>query len=331
MSTPQATISGLPSTEEEAIPSPVYGLEHSPRSPKGESLIKYEYDIVLGCPRSGTTFLMKVLNAIPDIEGVIGTVLPVSIPHIVQSNLSPQLYDALAVAFERALDEYMESARFNSRAAALQKWYQAPNGLKGLYDALRGERNEDRLVYKEPFLTFAPEFVYYALPDANIIHIYRDGRDCANSLVQTYDVLSDENLTHLRGSEMRLGRKVDDRYVPWWVEHGREEEFLNASQYGRAIWMWTHMVRRCHNFFSRPEVQQSDRVLWIRYEDFVREPRSHGQKILEHLELEPTRHYWRSLQEAYASSISNYKTRPASELKEAHRIAGDELELFGYL
>lgn len=306
-------------------------LERQPRSAKGEALLEYQYDVVLGCPRSGTTFLMKVLETLPDLECMTGTLLPVSIPQIAQADLSPELYDALAVAFERALDDYMESGRFNSRAAALQKWFNAPTGLSGLFEALQGRRRLNRLVYKEPFLTFAPEFVFYALPGSNTIHIYRDGRDCANSLVQTYDVLSDENLTHLMGSEMRMGRKVDDRYVPWWVEDGREEEFLAASPFGRAIWMWAYMVRRCHTFFTRPEVQASDRVLWLRYEDFVRQPEAYGQKVLDHLDLEPTKSFWRRLQRAHTSSIGKHTRRSAAELEEAERIAGAELELYGYL
>lgn len=301
------------------------------RVSKARSLQKYRYDIVLGCPRSGTTFVMKALNAIPDVESLTGTVLPVSIPHIVNADISPKLYEAHAVGFERALDDYMESGRFNSRAAALQKWVNAPSGLSGLMSAVRGQRDISRLVYKEPFLAFAPEFAYRALPDAKIVHIFRDGRDCANSLVRTYDVLSDENLTHLLGAEMRLGRKVDDRYVPWWVENGRETDFLEASPYGRAIWMWAYMVKRCYAFFSRPEVKQSERVMLLRYEDFMRDPETYGQALLDHLDLDPTWSFSRRVHRAHTESIGKYASRPRAELDEAERIAGDALRLYDYL
>jgi len=312
--------------------SPTQRLERAPLSPKEASLLKYQYDIVLGCPRSGTTFLMEVLNTLPDAECVTGTILPVSIPQIVNAaDLSPTLYDALAVGFERALDDYMESGRFHSRAAAVQKWVNAPTGLRGLYDALRLRRSVRRMIYKEPFLSFAPEFVYYALPDAKIIHIYRDGRDCANSLIRTYDVLSDENLTHLMGAEMRLGRKVGDAYVPWWVEDGREEEFLAASPFGRAIWMWAYMVRRCDHFFSLPEVEASGRVMLLRYEEFMQAPEAYGEKILEHLGLESTRAFRRRLQTAHTGSIGKHERRGPQEIEEAERLAGPELARYGYL
>lgn len=305
-------------------------LERQPASPKGASLVKHRYDIVLGCPRSGTTFMMRVLNAIPTIECVTGTILPVSIPHIANAPLPPELYDALAVGFERALDDYMESGRARSRAAALQKWVNAPTGLSGLWDAVRGRRSPSRIVYKEPFLSFAPEFVYYALPDANIIHLVRDGRDCANSLRRSYDVLTDENLTHLMGAEMRLGRKVDHRYVPWWVEDGREQEFLAASPFGRALWMWAYMARRCHRFFSRSEVKASGRVLLVRYEDFMQEPIRYGRAVLDHLGLEPTPGFRRRVNRARTGSIGKHKHRTEAEVDEAERFAKDELELYGY-
>ena len=178
--------------------------------------------IVLGCPRSVTTYLMSVLNAIPKFECVAGTLLPVAIPHVVNQDLKPEVYDVLAMGFERSIDAYLHSGRYHSRAAALRDWFKTPSDLRGLLNVLRGRRQlPDRFVYKEPFLSLAPGYVLDAFPDARIIHIVRDGRDCANSLVHTYDVLTDEKLTHLRGSEMRLGRKVDDRYVPWWVEEGK--------------------------------------------------------------------------------------------------------------
>ena len=46
------------------------------------------YGIVLGSPRSGTTYLMSVLNTIPDMACLSGTVLPAVVPHVVNRRLT---------------------------------------------------------------------------------------------------------------------------------------------------------------------------------------------------------------------------------------------------
>jgi hypothetical protein len=287
-----------------------------------------DYRIVLGAPRSGTTFLMRALTGLPEAECVIGTLLPVAVAHVVNQPLDPAVYDALAVGFERSLDAYLHSGRCRSRAAAVQKWANAPTGLRGLSQALRGRRTIRQMIYKEPFLSFAPQFVLDAFPEAQIIHIFRDGRDVANSLVRSYDVLSDERLTHLRGSEMRLGRPYDERLVPWWVEPGRDADFMTASPYVRAIWMWKAMVRRCHEAFSDSEARE--RVLLLRYEDLMRAPLDEGQRVLDHIGLPASRVFHRRLREAHTNSIGAYRRRDPAEVAAAERIAGDELALYGY-
>ena len=290
-----------------------------------------DYGVVLGCPRSGTTFLMSVLSTLPDAECLTGSLLPVAVPHVLNQSISSDVREALTIGFERSIDAYVHSGRFNSRAAALQKWMAAPNGLRGLLDALAGVRSISQFIYKEPFLSLTPELAYKALPAAQILHIFRDGRDCANSLVRTYDVLTDERLTHLRGSEMRIGRKYDDtRYVPWWVTEGEEDPFMESSPYVRAIWMWKYMVRRCHDFFSQPDVQASGRVMLLRYEDLMRDPVAHGNAFAQHLGVKPTSAFYKRLKGAYTGSIGNYKRRDPAEIRAAEAIAGPELALYGY-
>jgi len=158
---------------------------------------------------------MSVLNTIPDMECVNGTRMPITVPFIANQDVSKKVYDALAIGFRRVIDSYLHSGRYHSRAAALQKWFHSPTGLQDFFRALKGQRSMPRMmVYKEPVFSFAPEFVLDALPDARVIHIYRNGRDCANSLVDTYDILTDEKLSSPRNAEVRLGRPYDDRRRP---------------------------------------------------------------------------------------------------------------------
>lgn len=293
--------------------------------------MKIEYTIVFGCPRSGTTFLSRAINAVPGLESLIGTLLPEAIPQIVrQPDVPEKVVDALAIGFERSLDLYMHSGRFHSRAMALQKWFNTRNGIGGLSKALRGPRLLNHIVYKEPALAFSPDFVLRSFPESKIIYIYRDGRDVANSLVKSYDEMSDEMLASPVGLDRVLGRRYDSRYIPWWVEDGRDQEFIDSTPYVRSIWMWKEMVRECAECFDRHN-DAADRILQIRYEDMMTDPEPFGEKILAHLGEEPTSRFRKVMRSAHVKSIGNYKKRDAAEVSAAERVAGDELRLLGYL
>ena len=151
------------------------------------------------------------------------------------------------------------------------------------------------LIYKEPFLSFSPELPYEALPDCRIVHIYRDGRDAADSLVRSYDVLTDAKLKTADSIEVTWGRRVGDRVVPWWVDDGREQEFLDASPYMRAIWMWSVMVRSDSQFATRSDVAASGRVLEVCYESLMGDPETEGSRVLEHFGLRLNRRMRRKL------------------------------------
>ncbi|MBC6479971.1 MAG: hypothetical protein GDA56_21500 [Hormoscilla sp. GM7CHS1pb] len=71
--------------------------------------MKIEYNVVLGCPRSGTTFLMSVLKALPNSECVSGRLFLVAIPHIINNNLPADIYKSIAWAFEDSLQNYRDS------------------------------------------------------------------------------------------------------------------------------------------------------------------------------------------------------------------------------
>ncbi len=291
---------------------------------------KPERAVVLGAPRSGTTFLMSFLDALPQAECVTGNLLPVGIAHLAAQECPDDVYALLRRSFSGSITDYLASSAYRSRAAALRKWWVASRSPRGLRQAARGIRGEDLLIYKEPFLAFAPEFAYEALPAARMIYIFRDGRDVADSLVRSYDVLSDRKLAGLESNEAIGGRPAGDRYVPWWVAEGEEETFLESTPYVRAIWMWREMVRRCEAFVNRTDVVISGRVLRVRYEDLVRDPVGQGEAITAHLQRPLTARMRKRLQNAHARSVGIHHRREPDELRAAERIAGVELERLAY-
>ncbi|MEL6262457.1 MAG: sulfotransferase [Cyanobacteria bacterium J06626_6] len=289
-----------------------------------------KYNVILGCPRSGTTFLFNALTALPYSEAASGHLFPLSLAHIVNQSITPDIYQCLARSFEFSVNDFIEAVEA-SRVRPIHRWMTQSMTTQELIAALRRRRTIERFIYKEPFWSLSPEFVYIALPKCRIIHIYRDGRDCADSLMRKYKVLTDEKLKTLNTAEMPLGRKVDHRYAPWWVEDGKEELFLNQTPYVRSIWMWKTMVRRCHDFFSRPEVMASSRILPIRYEDLVSEPMKYGEIAANHFGCDMNNLLRKKFQGARKSSISIYKRRSSEEIRAAENIAGNELSLYGYL
>jgi hypothetical protein len=292
--------------------------------------VNTERAIVLGAPRSGTTFLMSVLNALPTAECVSGNLLPVGIAHLAAQELPEDVREALQRSFRVALADYLTTSVYHARSAALRKWWTASRSASSVRGAIDGRRAEQMLIYKEPFLAFSPELAYAALPQARLLYIFRDGRDVADSLVRTYGVLTDEKLADLETDEVPMGRKIGDRYVPWWVEEPEDHAFLQATPFLRAVWMWREMVRRCGAFFERPDVVASGRVLHIRYEELIADPLTQGQRIAEHLDQPLSRLMRRRLGNAHPRSVGIHARLEQAEIAAAERLAGAELEALGY-
>jgi hypothetical protein len=288
-----------------------------------------KYCFVFGAPRSGTTYLQTALSLLRATETRIGQLVPVATFHIANQAISDDVYEALAISIERNIDVYL-SGEYNSRFRALEDWWDAPLQGNRLHHVLRrGARPcPDWFIYKEPFLSFAPELTLASIPDAKIIYIYRDGRDVANSLVQSYDVLTDQDLTHLQSTEVRFGRQYDERYVPWWVDRERQDKFMSSTPYVRAIWMWQYMVERCHRFFQ--EVKDDDQVLQVKYEDLMQQSREVANLILDHLGAKKTHAFERHLNRARTSSIGKHLRRSDDEIAAATDLAAHSLERLGY-
>ncbi len=274
---------------------------------------------------------MRFLDAMPNAECVTGNLVPVVVPHVVDRCLSQPVRDAFVRSFTRSLDEYLGSGAYHGRLSGLRKWLATRDGLRSLAQAAGGRRRCELVVYKEPFLSFAPRYVLDALPEGAIVYIVRDGRDVANSLVRTYNVLTDDSLTSLASNEAPLGRQADRRFVPWWVDEEDQEAFLDAGPYVRAIWMWREMARCCRVTFDALPSRAGTRVLTVRYERFVRNPLEVGMEIVDHLGGTMTRRMRRRLETAHDGSIGAYLERDPAEIAKAEEVAGPELRAHRYL
>ena len=292
--------------------------------------------LVMGCPRSGTTFLQRCLSRLPRARVHAGILIPDRLCHLVGAAADDDpcvddiLYSFRAVLWKTFVSG-VTSRAYHARGALLH-----PASAGEALAILAGRRAVDVsrhvLVYKEPFMTFAAERLAAHFGAARILHLVRDGRDCADSLDRTYGAaLSDEvlradgGLWRQMGSEVGVTRKCGASVVPWWVAEGREAEFLAASRFERYLWMWAESVTRGR----RGRAAAPDRYLELRYEELCRDPGSAARSIEAFLEVPESRSFEGAIGKARTSSVGIAGQRGESRppAGEAERL----LRELGYL
>jgi hypothetical protein len=158
---------------------------------------------VIGCPRSGTTFLGGAVGTLPGFVD-LGEV------HALKASI-PEL-------------------------AALPPEEAAPR-IRRLLDATRriGLVGARRAVEQTPETSFVARAAALAFPEAAFLHIVRDGRDVVCSLLERGWLSGGREGTDDAG----LPYGAEPRF---WVEAGRREEFTVVSDARRAAWAWRRYV-----------------------------------------------------------------------------------------
>ncbi len=158
---------------------------------------------VLGCPRSGTTFLGRSVGALPGFVD-LGEVK----------------------ALKAAIPELCRLPR-DEAALRIRSLLTSTRRL-----SLVGSR---RAVEQTPETTFVAKAAALAFPQATFIHIVRDGRDVVCSLLEKGWLSAgqggEDDAGHAYGAAPRF-----------WVEAGRRSEFVTAGDATRAAWAWRRYV-----------------------------------------------------------------------------------------
>jgi hypothetical protein len=238
---------------------------------------------VVGSPRSGTTFLASAIGSLPGFVD-LGEVAPLK-----------------AAVPELATLEPQEAAKRMRRILGVAR-------RVGLVGAVRP-------VEQTPELAHLVRAIPIAYPQARIVHIVRDGRDVACSLLEK---------PWLRREQV----KTDDAgvaygsYARFWVESDRREEFEAASDARRAAWVWRRYVTAARS----ADVS----LLEIRYEKMAADPTATAQEIGRYLEAPPDA-LAAALARAHDASVGRYRTDLSEEqLAGVVDEAGDLLRELGY-
>ena len=252
---------------------------------------------VVGSPRSGTSFL----------GGCIGTLSSVS-------------YHREPVVM-KAVGKHVCNGDW-SPARARRTYQLVYRTLLGLHIA-----GDLRLAEKSPQNVFIIPSLAAAFPDAQFIHIVRDGRDAAVSYLEKPWVRQIYAWTRRRDP----GGQPYGPFAPFWVEPERIAEFESTSDLHRAIWVWRRHVEAAEAGASAID---ATRWLDVRYEVLQHEPATEGDRVLDFLGIEEETERDRlrvALAKADPTSIGRWRERVDEASAEViEREAGKLLARLGY-
>ncbi len=187
---------------------------------------------IVGSPRSGTTFFANQLGSLPGLED-IGEYRP-------HKGSISQIYGLDPMTASRKLRR-----TFRPAVEACV-------------------RTGSRFVEQTPESAFVIDALAATFPTARFVHLLRDGRDVSASLLEMGWL-----------SRSRQDRDEVDQQLGavsrYWVEPGREEEFVEASDARRAAWAWRRYVEAVW--------RSGMPVLEVRYEELVQDPGTVAARI----------------------------------------------------
>jgi hypothetical protein len=238
---------------------------------------------VIGCPRSGTTFLGRSIGALPGFVD-LGEVnaLKAAIPELAAlppENAAPRIRRLLG-------------------------------GTRRL--SLVGSR---RAVEQTPETAYVAHAVAQAFPQATILHIVRDGRDVACSLLERGWLSAGRT----GADDAGLAFGAEPRF---WVEPGREEAFRAASDARRAAWAWRRYVSAARAL--------GDRAVELRYERLSAEPDAVAAELAASLGIEAAP-LAKRLRRAHGTSVGRFRMELSPEQRaDVEAEAGPLLRELGY-
>jgi hypothetical protein len=238
---------------------------------------------VVGSPRSGTTITASLLGSLPGFVD-LDEVQPwkAAIPELIGR---PQ--DETA----RRLRTILERVRRLALARGLRGVEQTPETSFVLAAALR------------------------AYPEAVAVHVIRDGRDVATSLLDRGWLSADRT----GADDARLAYGAHPRF---WVEVERREEFRHASDATRAAWAWRRYVTAAA---AVPE-----RTVEVRYEVLAADPEAAARPVAAALGVDEGAVAERFSQ-VHDQSVGRWRRDlTAEQLADVEREAGAALVAAGY-
>jgi Sulfotransferase family len=251
---------------------------------------------IVGAPRSGTTFLGNCIGRLPEVS----------------YHFEPRLTKAAAQhVYDGSWSKNRSIAFFRMSYSAL------------LLANLDGGR---RFTDKNPENSFLIPFLASAFPDAQFVHIVRDGRDVAVSHAEKPWLAVASAGSGQRGR----ARQPYGPHPRWWVEPDRRAEFSTVPDIVRTAWCWRRFTEAALEGLA---TLPADRVVEVRYEAVVVDPMTVAETLGEFLGtssagLDALRS---GLRRARPDSVGRWQKKlQEHDLAEVDREIGPLLNLLGY-
>jgi hypothetical protein len=243
----------------------------------------------VGSPRSGTSFTAETIGTVSGFAD-LGELRP----------LKQALPDLVARPAEDAVTPIRGIIR---RAQRL-----------GFVTSRRG-------IEQTPESTFLIEALALAFPQGRFLHLVRDGRDVAASLIALGWLASGEQ----KIDEVRQSFGPQPRF---WVEGDRREEFARVSEATRAAWVW----RRYETTARRLLEPVGDRALEVRYERLVADPAAVARELAAFLDAaERADEFVTAFGRTTGSAAGRWRRDlHAAQVADVEREAGQLLAALGY-
>lgn len=249
---------------------------------------------VVGCPRSGTTFTAGVLGSVAGFAD-LGEVKP-------WKAAVPGIY---AIAQQPGSGEVV--ARIRRILIRNQRLAMAA-GKRG--------------IEQTPESSFVIPQLAAAFPEAHFVHVLRDGRDVAASLLES-------GWLGGRRNERDDAGHAFGGYARFWVEPERAQEFEQVSEARRCGWAWRRYVS-----VTRAALADLDprRVTILRYEEFVTDAATAGTTVATGLGAgDLAKEFAAGFTRAHPNSVGSFRSRlTPDELADVLTEVGPLLAELGY-
>jgi hypothetical protein len=173
-----------------------------------------------------------------------------------------------------------------------------------------------RAVEQTPEVVHLLPAVALAYPRARIVHIVRDGRDVACSLLE-------KSWLRPAQSDADDAGVAYGSYARFWVEPERRAEFEAASDARRAAWVWRSYVTAARSACVP--------LLELRYEEMASDPARVAERLATYLDA-PRAALAEALGRVHAASVGRWRRDlDAEQLADVTDEAGPLLEELGYV